>query len=60
MVSFRPDDPQVKSMVVYRDELVCVVAPGACAGEGGEGVDPAAGAGDVSWRTMCRRRCGRR
>jgi DNA-binding transcriptional LysR family regulator len=27
VVSFRPDDPQVRSTVVYRDELVCVVAP---------------------------------
>jgi DNA-binding transcriptional LysR family regulator len=25
VVSFRPEDPQVKSTVVYRDELVCVV-----------------------------------
>ena len=28
VVSFRPDDPQVRSTVVYRDELVCIVAPG--------------------------------
>jgi DNA-binding transcriptional LysR family regulator len=28
VVSFRPEDPQVRSTVVYRDELVCVVAPG--------------------------------
>lgn len=27
VLSFRPDDPQVRSIVVYRDELVCVVAP---------------------------------
>jgi DNA-binding transcriptional LysR family regulator len=27
VVSFRPDDPQVVSTVVYRDELVCVVSP---------------------------------
>ena len=27
VVSFRPDDPQVRSMVVYRDELVCIVGP---------------------------------
>jgi DNA-binding transcriptional LysR family regulator len=27
VVSFRPDDPQVKSIVVFRDELVCVVGP---------------------------------
>jgi DNA-binding transcriptional LysR family regulator len=27
VVSFRPDDPQVRSTVVYRDELVCVVNP---------------------------------
>jgi len=27
VVSFRPDDPQVRSVVVYRDELVCVVSP---------------------------------
>ena len=26
VVSFRPDDPQVRSMVVYRDELVCIVS----------------------------------
>ncbi len=28
VVSFRPADPQVMSTVVYRDELMCVVAPG--------------------------------
>ena len=28
VLSFRPDDPQVKSIMVYRDELVCVVSPG--------------------------------
>ncbi len=27
VVSFRPDDPQVRSMVVYRDQLVCIVGP---------------------------------
>jgi DNA-binding transcriptional LysR family regulator len=27
VVSFRPDDPQVGSTVVYRDELVCIVSP---------------------------------
>ena len=27
VVSFRPDDPQVRSVVVYRDELVLVVSP---------------------------------
>jgi len=27
VVSFRPDDPQVVSTVVYRDELVCIVSP---------------------------------
>jgi DNA-binding transcriptional LysR family regulator len=27
VVSFRPDDPQVRSIAVYRDELVCVVSP---------------------------------
>jgi len=27
VVSFRPDDPQVRSIVVYRDELVCIVSP---------------------------------
>jgi DNA-binding transcriptional LysR family regulator len=27
IVSFRPDDPQVVSTVVYRDELVCVMNP---------------------------------
>jgi DNA-binding transcriptional LysR family regulator len=27
VVSFRPDDPQVLSTVVYRDELVCIVSP---------------------------------
>lgn len=27
ILSFRPDDPQVRSIVVYRDELVCVVSP---------------------------------
>ena len=28
VVSFRPEDPQVISTVVYRDELVCVMSPG--------------------------------
>lgn len=28
VVSFRPEDPQVLSTVVYRDELVCVMGPG--------------------------------
>ncbi len=27
ILSFRPDDPQVRSIVVYRDELVCIVGP---------------------------------
>ena len=27
VLSFRPEDPQVKSFMVYRDELVCVVSP---------------------------------
>jgi DNA-binding transcriptional LysR family regulator len=27
VVSFRPDDPQVLSTVVYRDALVCIVSP---------------------------------
>jgi len=27
VVSFRPEDPQVRSTVVYRDDLVCIVAP---------------------------------
>lgn len=27
VLSFRPDDPQVRSAVVYRDDLVCVVSP---------------------------------
>ena len=27
VVSFRPDDPQIRSTVVYRDELVCIVGP---------------------------------
>lgn len=27
VVSFRPEDPQVRSIVVYRDDLVCVVSP---------------------------------
>jgi DNA-binding transcriptional LysR family regulator len=27
VVSFRPEDPQVRSLVVYRDQLVCVVNP---------------------------------
>jgi len=27
VLSFRPDDPQVRSTVVYRDELVCIVGP---------------------------------
>jgi DNA-binding transcriptional LysR family regulator len=28
IVSYRPDDPQIKSIVVYRDELVFVMHPG--------------------------------
>jgi DNA-binding transcriptional LysR family regulator len=28
VLSFRPEDPQVRSIAVYRDELVCVVGPG--------------------------------
>lgn len=28
VLSFRPEDPQVRSIVVYRDELVCIVGPG--------------------------------
>jgi DNA-binding transcriptional LysR family regulator len=28
VVSFRPEDPQVRSTVVYRDELVCIAGPG--------------------------------
>ena len=27
VASFRPEDPQVRSIAVYRDELVCVVSP---------------------------------
>jgi len=27
VVSFRPEDPQVRSVVVYRDELVCIAGP---------------------------------
>jgi DNA-binding transcriptional LysR family regulator len=27
VVSFRPEDPQVRSTVVYRDELVCIAGP---------------------------------
>lgn len=27
VLSFRPDDPQVRSAVVYRDRLVCIVGP---------------------------------
>ena len=27
VLSFRPDDPQLRSTVVYRDELVCIVGP---------------------------------
>lgn len=27
VVSFRPDDPQVRSTVIYRDQLVCIVSP---------------------------------
>ena len=27
VLSFRPDDPQLRSLVVYRDELVCIVGP---------------------------------
>ena len=27
VLSFRPDDPQIRSIAVYRDELVCIVGP---------------------------------
>ena len=27
VLSFRPEDPQVQSFVVYRDQLVCIVSP---------------------------------
>ena len=27
VLSFRPEDPQLQSMVVYRDQLVCIVSP---------------------------------
>jgi DNA-binding transcriptional LysR family regulator len=27
VLSFKPEDPQVRSLVVYRDELVCIVGP---------------------------------
>jgi DNA-binding transcriptional LysR family regulator len=36
VVSFKPSDPQVKSTVVYRDELVCVVSPGHALAKVGE------------------------
>jgi DNA-binding transcriptional LysR family regulator len=42
VLSFRPDDTQVKSMVVYRDELAFVVNP----------LHPLAGAGKVSIRQL--------
>lgn len=42
VLSFRPDDAQVKSMVVYRDELAFVVNP----------KHPLAGAGKVSIRQL--------
>lgn len=42
VVSFRPDDTQVKSTVVYRDDLAFVVNPG----------HPLAGAGKVSIRQL--------
>ncbi len=28
VLTFQPEDPQIRSVVVYRDELVCIVAPG--------------------------------
>src|SRR5579862_646692 len=45
VLSFRPDDPQVKSVVVYRDELAFVVNPR----------HAFAGAGKVSIRQLGRR-----
>jgi DNA-binding transcriptional LysR family regulator len=36
VVSFRPEDPQVVSTVVYRDELVCVVSPTHALAEAGK------------------------
>ena len=42
VLSFRPDDPQVRSVVVYRDELELVVNP----------KHPLAGAGEVSIRQL--------
>jgi DNA-binding transcriptional LysR family regulator len=42
VLSFRPDDPQIRSLVVYRDELDFVVNP----------KHPLAGAGEVSIRQL--------
>ena len=42
VLSFRPDDAQVKSMVVYRDELAFVVNPRHPLAKAGNGVDPSA------------------
>jgi len=36
VVSFRPDDPQICSTTVYRDELVCVVSPAHALGRAGK------------------------
>jgi DNA-binding transcriptional LysR family regulator len=36
VVSFRPDDPQIRSVVVYRDELDFVVNPGSALAKEGE------------------------
>ncbi len=36
IVSYRPEDPQIKSIVVYRDELVFVMHPGHPLAHGGE------------------------
>ena len=47
VVSFRPEDPQVRSIAVYRDELVCVVSPIALAGEGWQGDVAEAGKGEL-------------
>ena len=44
VLSFRPEDPQVRSTVVYRDQLVCIVGP----------QHALAGAGETSIRRLGR------
>ncbi len=59
VLSFRPDDPQVKSVVVYRDELAFVVNPNHTLAKVDE-VSIRQLGGRILLRTIFLRRSGRR